>query len=157
MSFAHDIYAETNPAFCAFAIAAFAKGYISTRKEGVDLATIYLALPIALSGDLIHTFDGTNKNTGLIEWIHRLPEITIKFADRVNSTLGISSEAIRFGCLSQILKMSEKTNVLPGSIKPKKLSPSSTELTLKRAERLGHWFAGAGSSRSVFEALGVTP
>jgi hypothetical protein len=67
MIMAHDIYSETNPAFCAHALLAFTAAFSSSNKDGPEVPLAYLALPIALAGDLGNTFDGTNKNTGLLE------------------------------------------------------------------------------------------
>src|SRR4051812_18468369 len=52
MRVAHDVYTETNPAFCAFALVEFTKAYSSVRPDGPETPTAYLALPIALSGEL---------------------------------------------------------------------------------------------------------
>jgi len=64
---AHDVFAETNPAFCAFALTEFVRAYVSVNPAGPEMPTIYLSLPVALSGDLAAAFGGTNKNTGLLE------------------------------------------------------------------------------------------
>ena len=61
MSVAHDIYSETNPAFCAFAVMAFTTAYLSVNSDGPEVPTVYLALPVALASDLGHCFDGTNR------------------------------------------------------------------------------------------------
>jgi hypothetical protein len=50
MSAAHDIYAETNPAFCAYILSSFVAAYQSVAKQSAPLATAYIALPISLCG-----------------------------------------------------------------------------------------------------------
>jgi hypothetical protein len=45
MTTAHDIYSETNPAFCACALAAFTKTYLSIRANGPEVPIAYLSLP----------------------------------------------------------------------------------------------------------------
>ena len=52
MTVAHDVYAETNPAFCAAALIEFTKAYLSAKPEGPETALAYLALPLALSGEV---------------------------------------------------------------------------------------------------------
>ena len=72
MKIAHDVFSETNPAFCAHALVAFTTAYISESVDGPEVPTAYLALPVALSGELAGSFVGTNKNTGLLEWLDLL-------------------------------------------------------------------------------------
>ncbi len=160
MSVAHDIYSETNPAFCALALVAFTTAYISVNPEGPEVPTVYLALPVALAGDLGPCFDGTNKNTGLLEWLDRRPQVQVGLANLVNSSMDIVTDAIRFGCFSRILVVSPTARLGPGIQKVKKsaitaLSEAPAQ-SIKRAERLGFWFASAGSTRTVFDMMGLT-
>ena len=104
MKLAHDIYAETNPAFCAYALAVFTTAFITIKSDGPELPTVYLALPVALSGDLSGTFGGTNKNTGLLEWLERSPQVQVRLAERVNASMEIVTNAIWFGCFARVLK-----------------------------------------------------
>ena len=160
MSVAHDIYAETNPAFCAYALVAFTAAFISNNENGPEIPTTYLALPIALSGNLGHTFEGTNKKTGLLEWLNRRPEVQIELADLVNVSMDIVTEAIRFGCFSQLLAVNPGARLGLGSRKVKKSAVVALSAVpahcIKRAERLGFWFASAGSTRTVFDMMGLT-
>ena len=71
MRVAHDMYGETNPAFR------------STRSP--TSRTLTCQLPVALSGDLAAAFGGTNKNTGLLEWLERSPQVQVGLANRLNS------------------------------------------------------------------------
>jgi hypothetical protein len=57
MSVAHDIYSETNPAFCALALVAFTTAYLSVNAECPEVPAVYLALPIALAGELGRCFE----------------------------------------------------------------------------------------------------
>lgn len=160
MSVAHDIYAETNPAFCAHVLSAFTISYLSLKASGPEMPVAYLALPIALSGDLCSAFEGTNKNTGLLEWLERQPLVQVGLADRINASLDIVTQAIRFGCFSGIIIVDRNGRLGLGAQKVKKsavaaLSESPTQ-SIKRAERLGFWFASAGSTRTVFDMVGLT-
>lgn len=160
MRIAHDVYAETNPAFCASALVEFTRTYASIRPEGPETPAAYLALPVALSGEFASTFAGTNKNTGLLEWLERSPQVQVGLAMRMNASLDIVTEAIRFGCFAQLLILGEGAFLKLGD---KKLKPSAISAlgeepaqTIKRAGRLGHWFATAGSTRTVFDMMGLT-
>ncbi len=160
MNVAHDIYSETNPAFCALVLASFTTAYLSINSEGPEVPAVYLALPIALAGDLGRCFDGTNKNTGLQEWLNRRPQVQIGLSNLVNSSMGIVTEAIRFGCFSRILVVSPAARLELGSQKVKKgaitaLSEGPAQ-SIKLAERLGFWFASAGSTRTIFDMMGLT-
>jgi len=160
MNIAHDIYSEINPAFCAYALTAFTTTYLSVNTDGPEVPTIYLALPIALSGDLDSAFKGTNKNTGLLEWLERSPQIQIDLAKRVNASIDLVTEAIRFGCFTHMLAVDVRARLKLGGKKVKKsaftaLSEEPRE-TIKRAERLGYWCATAGSTRTVFDMMGLT-
>lgn len=160
MKIAHDIFSETNPAFGAYAVVSFTKAYLSVNGDGPELPKIYLALPVALSGDLSRTFDGTNKKTGLSEWLVRSPQAEIDLAERVNATMGIVTEAIRFGCFARVLRLGINARITIGDQKLKKsamtaLSAESTQV-LKRAERLGFWFASAGSTQAAFNIMELT-
>jgi hypothetical protein len=159
MTVAHDVFAETNPAFCTYALAAFVTSYFSVREDGPELPIAHLALPLALSGDLATTFNGTNKNTGLLQWFERNPRVQIGLSSRINGSMNIVTEAIRFACFARVLKLDEGARLQLG---PSKLKKSATKSlsdepaqAIKRAERLGYWFALAGSTRTIFNVLGL--
>jgi hypothetical protein len=113
-----------------------------------------------LSGDLGGAFEGTNKNTGLLEWLGRSPQVQVGLADRVNASMDIVTEAIRFGCFTRVLKVGEGARLRLGDQKLKKSAVTALSKepaqALKRAERLGYWFATAGSTRTVFDMMGLT-
>jgi hypothetical protein len=160
MSVAHDIYSETNPAFCAHALVAFTIAFRSVNDNGPEVPAAYLALPVALAGDLGRAFDGTNKSTGLLEWLNRQPQVQIGLADLVNTSMDMVTEAIRFGCFSRLLVVNPGARLGLGAQKVKKsavagLSEAPAQ-SIKRAARLGFWFASAGSTRTVFDIMGLT-
>lgn len=159
MAIAHDIFAETNPAYCASLLATFVRAYRTRSGLEPDFTLCYVALPLALSGDLAPTFGRTNRKTGLLEWLHRSPVIQIRLAARVNGSLDIVTEAIRFGCFSNLLAINTEGRVAPGtSPVPKHLKAQLTQETQEifdNIDRLGHWFALAGSTRTVFNMMGL--
>lgn len=159
MEIAHDIFAETNPAYCACLLATFVRAYRTRSGSVPDITLCYAALPLALSGDLAPTFERTNRKTGLLEWLHRSPVIQIRLADRVNGSLDIVTEAIRFACFSNLLAITAEGKVAPGaSSLPKHLKLQLMQDTwniFDNIDRLGHWFAMAGSTRTVFNLMGL--
>uniref|UniRef100_A4WQP8 Uncharacterized protein n=1 Tax=Cereibacter sphaeroides (strain ATCC 17025 / ATH 2.4.3) TaxID=349102 RepID=A4WQP8_CERS5 len=156
---AHDVYAETNPAFCAAALVEFTKAFMSDRQDGPELPVPYLALPVALSGELAGAFDKTNKKTGLLEWLERSPQVQVGLAERVNASLDIVSDGIRFGCFTRLIVIGTDARLRLGDRKlmPRAINALGEEpgQAIKRAGRLGHWFAAAGSTRSVFDIMGL--
>ncbi|WP_126946302.1 three component ABC system middle component [Xanthomonas sp. BRIP62409] len=156
----YDVFAETNPAFCAYALTRFTEAFETVNADGPSLSLSYIALPIALSGDLSLKFDGTNKNTGLLEWLMRCPEVQIELVDRVNGSMGIVTEAVRFSCFMKALTLDEAGRLRSG---PKRLKKSAVNglseaplAVIKNSERLGYWFAMAGSARTTFDMMGLT-
>jgi ABC-three component (ABC-3C) system Middle Component 3 len=160
MIIAHDVYAETNPAFCAHALVAFTTAFLSVNDDGPQVPLAYLALPIALAGDLGSAFNGTNKNTGLLEWLNRQPQVQVDLVNLVNKSMDLATEAIRFGCFAQVLVLTSSARLGLGTRKIRKSAvaalSSSPSQSIKRAERLGFWFASAGSTRTVFDMMGLT-
>lgn len=159
MAIAHDIYAETNPAYCAALLATFVRAYRGRADQDPDISLCYAALPLALSGELAPTFNSTDRRTGLLEWLRRNPVIQIRLADRVNGSLDIVTEAIRLACFSHLLAIDTQGRLIPGAatlpkMLPKQLS-ENTQQIFKNIDRLGHWFALAGSTRTTFDMLGL--
>ena len=157
MKFAHDIHAETNPAFCATIIAQFCEAYQKNRGSGPLVAAVYLVLPIVLSEDLASTFDKCVGSTGLLVWLDRSPRIRTGLANRVNATLSVSTEAIRFGCFTGMLRMESRGEIASSHRKlPAEVSSGVAAEAIKRAKLLGSWFAAVGSTRAVMEGMGVS-
>ncbi|THG82973.1 hypothetical protein E5198_08495 [Pseudomonas sp. A-1] len=159
MEIAHDIFAETNPAYCASLLAAFVRAYQARSGLEPDITLCYAALPLALSGDLAKTFGRTSRKTGLLEWLRRSPVIQIRLADRVNESLEIVTEAIRFGCFSNLIEINIDGRVALCSSHVLRhlnahLSQEMQEI-FDNIDRLGHWFALAGSTRTVFNMMGL--
>lgn len=160
MTLAHDLYAETNPAFCAYALAEFLKAYVEVDETGPELPLAYLAMPIALSEDLAGSFDGTNKRTGLLEWLERTPQMSLGLGERVNASLDIVTSAVRYGCFTQIFTLGVDGRLRPGTKKVNAAAvgrlDTSSAGAIRRAGRLGTWLATAGSTRNIFGILGLT-
>lgn len=159
MAVAHDIFAETNPAFCTCLLATFVQEYRAVVGASPDVLLCYVVLPLALSGDLTSTFEKTNRKTGLLEWLHRNPSIQIRLASRVNGSLDIVTEAIRYACFTNVLAMTVDGKLVPGpSPMPKHLLiqlSQDSQAMFKHIERLGCWVAMTGSTRTVLNMMGL--
>ncbi|QEX17997.1 hypothetical protein FRZ44_33010 [Hypericibacter terrae] len=160
MKVAHDVFSETNPAYCTYALVAFTTAYLSVNEGGPEVPLIYLALPLALSGDLAIAFRGTNKSTGLLEWLERNPRVQVGLAARGNATMEIVTEAIRFACFTRVVEFGDGGRLRLGPRKFKKSARNALSeepaQAIKHAERLGYWFAMTGSTRGVFDMMGLT-
>ena len=157
---AHDLYAETNPAFGAYLLVSFVRGFLEANPAGPELPVAYVALPLAISGDLSTTFDHTNRNTGLHEWLERSPQIEMNLADRLNSLVGFATGAVRLGCFSHAVTLTDDARLLIGARTLKKDLATRTSSDLARsvryADRLGYWFAKAGSTKTIYDMMGLT-
>jgi len=159
MTTARDVFAETNPAFCCVVFAQFCLAYQQAQQVGrpPTAALIYLILPIVISEDLASTFEHCNKDTGLTVWLNRNPKVVVELAKKVNLTLEITTAALRFGCITETLRLSRDGDVesvlrrLPTSV-----TEGAASAVLKRARLFGAWAAAMGSPRAVLEALGVS-
>jgi hypothetical protein len=161
MPVAHDLFAETNPAFGVFTIVGFCRNFWTISKRAPEFALLYLAVPIAMSGDTQTTFAATNARTGLLTWLNRYPEIRLDLAERLDASLHVVSASIRLGLASRALELGKGGVIGLGNHVPSKAQadqlPPEPRQVIRRAERLGIWMAGAGTTASIFSAFGVSP
>lgn len=155
---ARDVFAETNPAFYGAVLAQFCSAYKGERLGTPPTAAlVYLVVPLAISEDLAPTFDGCNKETGFTLWMSRNPKVSVDLAKKVNSTLEVTTAAIRFGCIAGIFRLTPDGDVeSTKKTLPAVITTGVAGAALKRAGLLGIWMAGMGSPRAVLEALGVS-
>jgi Family of unknown function (DUF6521) len=161
MTVAHDLFAETNPAFGVFTIVGFCRTFTKVSEKAPAAALLYLAVPIAMSGDTQISFSNTNSKTGLLTWLNRYPEIRLDLADRLNASLQIVSESIKLGLVSRALELGKEGVIGLGIHAPANARadhlPLEPRQVIRRAARLGTWMAGAGTTGTIFSAFGVTP
>lgn len=154
-----DVLAETNPAFCTVVFAQFCLAYQKAEKakRAPAASLMYLVVPIAISEDLAYSFDGCNIETGLAVWLNRSPQVVAELAKKVNLTLDITTEAIRFACVTGTLRLNHDGDFESSWEKiPVSVTSGVVRPVLKRARLFGTWAATMGSSRAVLEALGVS-
>lgn len=159
MMTARDVFAETNPAFFCVVFAQFCRSYQQAQpvQRPPAAALIYLVVPIAISEELAHTFEGCNIDTGLAVWLHRSPRAVAELAKKVNLTLEITTAAIRFGCVTGTLRLTGDGDLESSLTKiPVSVTGGVAGAALKRARMFGAWAAAMGSPRAVLEALGVS-
>lgn len=161
MTVAHDLFAETNPAFGVFTIVGFCRSFWEESEKAPAVALLYLAVPIAMSGDTNASFLDTNSRTGLLTWLNRFPEIRLNLGARLDASLPIVSASVKLGLASRALKLGKDGLIGLGSNVPAKVHverlPTEPKQVIRRAERLGIWMARAGTAGSIFSAFGVAP
>jgi hypothetical protein len=161
MIVAHDLFAETNPAFGVFTIVGFCRTFWDASETAPAVALVYLAMPIAMSGDTQASFLDTNSRTGLLAWLNRYPEIRLDLGARLDASLPIVSAAVKLGLTSRALELGKGGVIGLGNNVPAKAHaerlPYESKQVIRRAERLGIWMARAGTTGSIFSAFGVMP
>jgi hypothetical protein len=161
MTVAHDLFAETNPAFGTFTIVGFCRNFWEAAGRAPAVGLLYLAVPVAMSGDTQTSFSDTNSRTGLLAWLNRYPEIRLDLGARLDASLPIVSAAVKLGLASRALELGKGGTIGLGRNVPAKAHvdrlPRESKQVIRRAERLGTWMAGAGSTASIFSAFGVMP
>lgn len=160
MKIAHDLYAETNPAFGTFAVVGFCREFCLASSSGPAIALVYLALPIAMSQDVEKSFSETNNRTGLLAWLNRYPDVRLSLGARLDASLETVSASLKLGFASEALVLLNGGEVNLGSKTPIKAPvgrlPQGPKSAIRRAERLGHWMGSSGSTGSIYSAFGVT-
>lgn len=161
MTVAHDLFAEKNPAFGVFTIIGFCRSFSEISERAPAVALLYLAVPVAMSGDTQPSFSETNSRTGLLTWLNRYPEIRLDLGARLDASLPIVTASVKLGLASQALALGNHSVIELGSNVPAKTYvdrlPPEPKQVIRRAERLGAWMAGAGTTGSIFSAFGVIP
>lgn len=157
-----DVYAHTNPAYGAILIREYLRGVEHIVRDGVDFPLLLLPLPIAMSGQLAESFDGTNVATGLLAWLQRSPNIKILLPDVVRKTTFYSQRSALLGLTSGVITVDSVARFRSGAKgilqEPLKAYAASDERgqALRRAQRLGHWCGRVGSLESIFNMMGFT-
>ena len=161
MTVAHDLFAETNPAFGVFTLVGFCRSFWKESEKAPALALLYLAVPVAMSGDTQTSFSDTNSKTGLLAWLNRYPEIRLDLGARMDASLPIVSASVKLGLTSRALELGKDGVIGLGSNVPARTHvgrlPLEPRQIIRRAERLGTWMSAAGTTGSIFSAFGVIP
>lgn len=162
MKVTYDLYAETNPAFIAYLLQRFVLKHRGKAERPPHISLSYLAVPIALTGNLESTFSGTNSRTGFLAWVSRFPEIRIELNSNIAVCRDVVLSGIKAGVHGRLLTITETAHLNLGSAKSPPESqkgqlPDAAKACVSRIERLGGWMADAGDPASIFSALEVQP
>lgn len=156
-----DVYAATNPAFCALILHAFASGYSDQpASEAPEFPLVFLVLPLLLSVNGLNSFDGTNANTGFFGWLDRRPEIAVSLPAGVKAGMPYTRAALRFAVRHRLIQV-DGYHVAALSRPPWRKPPwtASDERgqIIRCARRFGTWLSRVPNTATVFHSLGITP
>lgn len=152
-----DTLAETNAAFCALTLAAFAKAYEETSGRPVPITLLPLVLPIVLSGELEESFTHLRDDTGITRWILRAPQVVFRLAERTQAGSEITRMALQFALHYGVLEIDEQAAVrcVHTADATKQLAKIKFSHIASNARRLGVWFGAAPSDAVVYNLLGL--
>ncbi len=150
-----DIFAETNPAFCALVLFKYCEGYYKETNEGIPFPLLLLSLPIILSDDLSKTFEGTNVRTGFFLWIERNPEILLDLTSRIEDSFEFIKPAIEFGLYKNIFQVDNYGFLNPVKKNIRMSKKSQLDYLYKNAERMGSWIGQVNSTKTIYNHLGI--
>jgi len=150
-----------NPSFCASLLWHAAKGYASSDDGYMSFEESFLVLPFVLHRETRDTLPRSTR-TSLAVWIQEHPLAPARIAGRAKALVPFTKESLLFGgthsfvaidagrIVPQLEWQSRVTRVI-------RHSSDEVRFCLRRAEFIGKWFAGVGSSETVLALLGVRP
>ncbi len=150
-----------NPGFCSCLLWQAASGYQAAGQAPLPFDIAFLVLPIVLHRQTRESLPRATR-TSLAVWINEHPLARSHVADRARMLLRFTKEAMIFGGMHALLDL----NGVAVSANPQwktriaaDLRTSTDEVRdcAKRAEFVGKWLAGSGSSGTVMAILGVRP
>lgn len=150
-----------NPGFCALVLWSSAGGYRSASQEGMPIELAFMATPLVLHKPTREALPG-NTRTSMAAWIEKNAFFRVGFAERAQSIVPFTREALLFGSLHGIVALERAGRIIPGP-RPHALAGYLRETTqevrhcTRRAEFVGKWFAGAGSIETIMALWGVRP
>lgn len=151
-----------NPAFCATLLAKAADEFAKKSARPLPFALTFLILPTVLHHGTRSALPGSTV-TSLLPWIQDNRDQLVNFAQRVQRLRPITREALLFGAQHQTLMLTVDGHVAVG---PKRRSATERRTGLftdearecvDRAGFLGRWLSTAGTTATIYAALGVAP
>jgi hypothetical protein len=150
-----------NPSFCSCLLWQAATGYEAAAQAPLPFDVAFLVLPIVLHRETRESLPRAAR-TSLAVWIDSNPLVRSLVADRAQMLVPFTKEAMIFGGTHDLFDFAGiAVRPNPQWKKPiaADLRNSTDEVRdcAKRAEFLGKWLAGSGSSGTVMAMFGVRP
>jgi hypothetical protein len=155
--FSIEIKSLLNPAFCAYVLYEFIKGYQTIDSRGAQYPLIFFVLPIVLQKVIRQKMNGTNASTGLNKWLVDNSEVRIELVQIISGMNYFTKKSLLFGLQSQIISMQNNKIVVGNNKKIKQPQGWIDERgdIIKKSTLLGKWFAQMEDSATIFTMFGV--
>jgi len=135
-------------------------GHVGIGRRTMPFENIFLVLPLILHAP---TRAILPKQVGspFQSWVSTNPTVRVGFADRIRAATPITREALIYMMTRDCIKI-EGGAINLGTKRPKMaskkiMSVSDIRGSLQAAAMLGRLLAGAGTSATIYTALGITP
>ncbi len=152
-----EVINNLNPAFCGEILRRSLFKYQTISKDYMPITLVYLVLPVVLHKDTRKAIGNTRKE--MHPWLQENPQIKVDFAKRVKGFENITNETLTFLYIDLSVTVYTRC-VETKNYKPKPLNSFSNEEIkdcMKKAERVGQWFARAGAPSNIYIMWGVRP
>ena len=147
-----------NPAFCGRIIYHAIKTYQQESKQPMPFPLVYLILPMVLHRK---TRERMKSITQMQIWIQRNPEMLIGFADRAQSMVPITNEAVEFLMQSGIVTLTNNAELelaqLFKALSTTKYTNDEIKECISKSSSVAKWFAKAGTVETIYVSWGVRP
>lgn len=147
-----------NPAFCGRIIYHAIKTYQQETKRPMPFPLVYLILPMVLHKK---TRERIKSITQMQIWIQRNPEMLIGFADRAQSMVPITNEAVEFLMQSGIVTLTNNAELelaqLFKALSITKYTNYEIKECISKSSSVAKWFAKAGTVETIYVSWGVRP
>jgi len=132
--------------------------YIAECDRLFPVPLIYLVLPLLLHRK---TREAISTKTQFINWIHNNEYLLIDFAERSESLVTITNEALEYLLHSNHIAFSSSGEVQISyaikSLSKTKFAEEDVKTCIDKSESIGKWFARTGRVETIYSALGVRP
>ena len=147
-----------NPAFCGRILFSMINEYQKPANRAVPFPLLFMVLPLILHED---TRNAISRSTQLINWTHTHRELVCSFPARAREFVEITNETVEWLLVTGYIVVNENGEIEKSKYvrNLNKIKYTSDEISdcLRKAERVGRWFAKAGKTENIYVALGVKP
>jgi hypothetical protein len=148
-----------NPAFCGLLLADAACAYAQRRNEGLPYPLSFLVLPLSLHRETRGLLPATIR-TKMHVWLQVNAQVRIGFASRCRHLVPYTKEAIVFGTVNGLLRVSSSgcLETSPGRRSSTRTSERCDVMECQRsAAFVGRWLASSTDVASVYMMWGIMP
>lgn len=147
-----------NPAFCGRIIYNTIKIYFEQTNRPMPFPLVYLILPLVLHKT---TRERITSVTQMQVWIQRNPDVLIGFAERSNSMVKVTNEAVELLLQSGVVNLTNNAELeqckLKKSLSSRKYTNDEIKKCITKSTNVAKWFAKAGTVETIYTSWGVRP